>query len=205
MVCEPEEEGPPPDWPQAPHLIEDTYNVADAVVVGSLLITLLRNNDRVAAACQAQLVNAIAPIRTEPGGPAWRQTIFHPFALTAQHARGDVLIPDIETPTYENARFGDVPLVDAVATFDPETGDLSLFVVNRSIDQPVLVTVGYPGFPAHDVREHLVVTDDDLRASNTRSEPDRVTPQPVSPPTQGDGAVEIVLPPASWQAIRLSP
>ena len=69
--------------------IEDHYNVADAVVVGSLLITLLRHSDRVTAACQAQLVNVIAPIMTEPGGPAWRQTIFHPFALTARLAKGD--------------------------------------------------------------------------------------------------------------------
>ncbi len=72
------------EWPVAPRVIEDEYNVADAVVVGNLLISLLRHSDRVTAACQAQLVNVIAPIRTEPGGPAWRQTIFHPFALTSR-------------------------------------------------------------------------------------------------------------------------
>ena len=83
---------PPDDWPVAPRLIEDDYTVADAVVVGSLLISLLRHSDRVTAACQAQLVNVIAPIRTEPGGPAWRQTIFHPFAHDRPAlAKGDVL------------------------------------------------------------------------------------------------------------------
>ena len=51
--------------------------------MGSLLITLMQHADRVSMACQAQLVNVIAPITTRPGGPAWRQTIFHPFALTA--------------------------------------------------------------------------------------------------------------------------
>ena len=69
-------------------LIEDVYDVQDAVVVGSLLITLMQHTDRVAMACQAQLVNVIAPIMTAPGGPAWRQTIFHPFALTSRYARG---------------------------------------------------------------------------------------------------------------------
>ncbi|WP_280175092.1 alpha-L-arabinofuranosidase C-terminal domain-containing protein [Micromonospora cremea] len=78
------------DWPVAPPLLEDHYSVADAVVVGGLLISLLRHSDRVTAACQAQLVNVIAPIMTEPGGTAWRQTIFHPFARTARHARGSV-------------------------------------------------------------------------------------------------------------------
>ena len=82
----------PRDWPRGPARSSRTcYTVADAVVVGSLLITLLRHTDRVTIACQAQLVNVIAPIRTEPGGPAWRQTIFHPFALTARLARGTVL------------------------------------------------------------------------------------------------------------------
>ena len=51
-----------------PALIEDDYSVVDAVVVGGLLVSLLRHCDRVHIACQAQLVNVIAPIRTEPGG-----------------------------------------------------------------------------------------------------------------------------------------
>ena len=82
----------------APRVIEDSYNVADAVVVGSLLISLLRHSDRVTVACQAQLVNVIAPIRTEPGGPAWRQTIFHPFAITSRLARGEVLRVEPRSP-----------------------------------------------------------------------------------------------------------
>src|SRR5690606_40006609 len=106
------------DWPVAPRLLEDRYNVADAVVVGSLLISLLRHSDRVHSASLAQLVNVIAPIVTEPGGRIWRQTTFHPFALTSRHAAGEVLRVELTTPGHETARFGDTPLVDAVATHD---------------------------------------------------------------------------------------
>ena len=81
-------EPPADDWPFAPVLLEDRYNVADAVVVGSLLISLLKHSDRVAAACLAQLVNVIAPIMTEPRGRCWRQTSFHPFAQASQLASG---------------------------------------------------------------------------------------------------------------------
>src|ERR1700709_531771 len=107
----------PTGWAVAPRVIEDTYNVADAVVVGSLLISLLRHSDRVTAACQAQLVNVIAPIRTEPDGPAWRQTIFHPFALTSRHAQGEVLRVELcnSSPVDSPSR-GDVQPVDMVAT-----------------------------------------------------------------------------------------
>ena len=62
-------------WSVAPHQLEDVYDFADALLVGSLLITLLRHADRVKIACLAQLVNVIAPIMTADGGPAWRQTI----------------------------------------------------------------------------------------------------------------------------------
>jgi alpha-N-arabinofuranosidase len=58
----------PTEWTEAPRVSEEAYTVADAVVVGNLLISLLRHSDRVTAACQAQLVNAIAPIRAEPTG-----------------------------------------------------------------------------------------------------------------------------------------
>src|SRR6266568_1777948 len=78
-------------WEHAPRLIEDSYSVTDAVVVGSFLISLLSHADRVAIACQAQLANVIAPIRTEPGGPAWRQTTFYPFAQAAKLALGTAL------------------------------------------------------------------------------------------------------------------
>src|SRR5580658_2654362 len=80
-----------PGWPIAPRLIEEIYDLQDALMVGGALITLLNNANRVKAACLAQLVNVIGAIFTEPGGPAWRQKIFHPFKLTAQHASRQVL------------------------------------------------------------------------------------------------------------------
>src|SRR4051794_2544324 len=79
------------DWPVAPRVAEDIYSAADAVVVGSLLISLLKHADRVTSACLSMLVNAMAPIRAEQGGDVWRQTTFHPFALTSKWARGTAL------------------------------------------------------------------------------------------------------------------
>jgi hypothetical protein len=80
-----------PGWPIAPRLIEEVYDLQDALMVGGAIITLLNNSDRVKAACLAQLVNVIGPILTEPGGAVWRQTIFHPFKLATKHAHGSVL------------------------------------------------------------------------------------------------------------------
>ena len=191
------------DWPVAPPLAEDPYNVADAVVVGSLLITLLRHSDRVTAACQAQLVNTIAPITTERGGKAWRKTIFFPFAHASRYAKGTVLRAEVQTPTYSTADYGDAPVVHAVTTHDEETGELVVFAVNRSPQEQVGLSVGLRAFPGHRVVEHLVLADDDVRAQNTAEQPDRVTPRTLDPPQVDDGAVTAVLPPVSWNVLRL--
>jgi alpha-N-arabinofuranosidase len=127
----------PQEWPVAPRLLEDVYSVVDAVVFGNLLISLIRHADRVTAASLAQLVNVIAPIMTEPGGPAWKQTTFFPFALASQLARGVTLELKLDCPSYETERHGTVGVVDAVATHDEETGDTAVFLVNRSMDEAV--------------------------------------------------------------------
>src|SRR6185312_16554630 len=95
------------EWRHAPRQLEDVYSVADAVVVGNLLMTLLKHSDRVTSASLAQLVNVIAPIMTEPGGPAWRQTTFFPFAVTKRLASGEVIRPVIQTPAYGTERHGE--------------------------------------------------------------------------------------------------
>ena len=195
----------PAEWTAAPRISEEAYTVADAVVVGSLLITLLRHSDRVTSACQAQLVNTIGAIRTEPGGPAWRQAIFHPFAQAARLARGQVLRVEVRAPTYETARYGDVPVVDAVATHDPSTGDLSVLAVNRSQAGPVELTVDLRGFPGLRLGEASVLADDDHAAANSLQQPDRVRPR-AHPAAEVDaGRLRLVLPPVSWNAVRLVP
>jgi alpha-L-arabinofuranosidase len=195
----------PTTWEVAQPVIEDHYNAADAVVVGSLLISLLRHSDRVTVACQAQLVNVIAPIMTEPGGRAWRQTIFHPFSLTSRLAKGTVLRVEPQAPTYETQRFGAVPVLDAVATHDAATGEVTVFAVNRDVDGPVDLTVGLSGLGDLVVLEAWTVGGGDPYARNTADDPDRVRPEQLPGVAVVDGALSATLPPVSWVAIHLAP
>ena len=197
------EQGPPSGWGVAPRVIEDTYHVADAVVVGNLLISLLRHSDRVTTACQAQLVNVIAPIRSEPNGPAWRQTTFHPFAQTAGLARGEVLRVEPVSPTYETARYGEVPLVDAVATRDPDTGRAVVFAVNRHQSEDVALTVDLRAMREVRRAAGSVLADADLHATNTAEHPDRVTPAANDTITLDDATLRVTLPPVSWNVVQL--
>lgn len=191
------------EWPVAPRLLEDVYSVVDAVVFGNLLISLIRHADRVTAASLAQLVNVIAPIMTEPGGPAWRQTTFHPFAMTSRLARGVTLELKLECPTYESERHGTVGIVDAVATHDEDSGDTAVFIVNRSLDEAVefVVDASLLGDVALMSADSLY--DDDMHAANTLSDPERVTIRPNETARLVDGQLRIVLPPVSWTAVTL--
>jgi alpha-N-arabinofuranosidase len=162
----------------APALAEDEHTVADALVVGCLLITLLRHADRVKIGCLAQLVNVIPPIRTLDGGPAWRQTTFHPFAHAARFGRGTVLRVE---PADDS--------IEATAVLGED--GLTVFAVNRSESAQALdLVVRDLGFALSD---HLVL-DGDLSLSNTAEA------QPVSPRR----VTGTELPPRSWNVLRFT-
>ncbi|MWB99849.1 alpha-N-arabinofuranosidase [Agromyces seonyuensis] len=191
------------NWPIAPRILEDVYSVADAVVFGNLMISLLKHADRVTSASLAQLVNVIAPIMTEPGGPAWKQTTYFPFAITSRLARGRALELKLDAPTYGTKIYGEVPLVDAVATHDPETGEAAVFLVNRSQTEAVTVSVELVGLEAVSVRETHLLADDDVYAKNTLAEPERVSTRPNEQVSLEGGLLTVTLPPVSWSAIGL--
>ncbi|MCI9887001.1 alpha-L-arabinofuranosidase [Micrococcales bacterium 31B] len=193
------------DWPVAPVLLEDRYSALDAVVFGSLLISLLRNSDRVASASLAQLVNVIAPIMTEPGGRAWKQTTFDPFALTSALARGEVLDVRVASDTYETAKYGIVNEVDAVATWDAETATLAVFAVNRSQSSAQTVRVDLRSFDADlAVTLSKTLTHEDPLAINTADDPDNVAAVDAQNYTLEDGVLTLDLPAMSWNVAQLA-
>lgn len=191
------------NWPVAPRLLEDSYSVADAVVFGNMLISLLKRSDRVTSASLAQLVNVIAPIMTEPGGAAWRQTTFFPFALTSRLAQGNSLNVLLESDTYETELYGTVPLVDAVATYDDQTSATSVFLVNRSQLERTTVSIDISALGNVAIQEIQTLTDDDVTAKNTLSDPTRVGLRANDSGRITKGELTVILPPVSWTAIAI--
>ncbi|WP_210480755.1 alpha-N-arabinofuranosidase [Naasia sp. SYSU D00948] len=192
------------DWPVGPRVAEDIYSAADAVVVGSLLISLIKHADRITSACLSMLVNAMAPIRAERGGSVWRQTTFHPFALTSKWARGTALDVRVRCDDYDTEEYGSVPLVHAVATYDEEAGEYAVFVVNRRIDRPLELNLDVQHDGALSVIEAITLSDPDPYAKNTAEDPNRVLPQANDSAQVVDGGVTVTLPPVSWTVIRLA-
>ncbi|MGV9193729.1 alpha-N-arabinofuranosidase [Microbacterium sp. MC2] len=195
-----------PGWPVAPRLLEDRYHALDAVVFGDLLITLLQHADRVRSASLAQLVNVIAPIMTEPGGPAWKQTTFFPFSLTSRLAGQRAVRVEAGGGTFASSRFGQVANLNAVATVDDD--GVSLFIVNRSTVDAEQVRLDLSdvtrvfGRDLAVVESHLM-HEDDVYAANSLDEPTRVGVRDAGAEVT-DGRLHLALPAVSWAAVRLA-
>jgi alpha-N-arabinofuranosidase len=203
-----------PGWLVAPEILEEVYTMADALAFGGACIALLNHADRVTTACLAQLVNVIAPIMTQTGGPAWRQTIFWPFAQWSRHGRGQILRTENDSPTYDANYFDPRGPIDqyypitapylklgAVKTDD----GITIFAINRSLDEPMPLDIVLSGFGALSLAEAQVLRHDDLQAVNTADEPDNVAPVALDGISVAGDRVATTLPAASWSMIRLVP
>ncbi|MGA2639525.1 MAG: alpha-N-arabinofuranosidase [Spirochaetia bacterium] len=190
-------------WTVAPPILEDVYTFEDALMVGCLMITLLRHADRVKIACLAQLVNAIAPIMTATGGPAWRQTTFYPFLHASRFGRGMVLNPSIDSPRYDSRDFAGVPFLEAAAVHEEERGDLTIFAVNRSPKEQLELGGELRGFPSLSVAEHLVLDHPEAKAANTAGS-EKVKPRSGGGAKIDGSRLYARLPALSWNVIRLT-
>lgn len=190
-------------WTSAPGILEENYTMRDALAAGMMLNALLRNADRVKIACLAQLVNVIAPIRTEPGGPAWRQTIFYPYLHGSIYGRGTALRLNVSSPGYETKDQGHVPYLDAVAVLSDDERALTLFAVNRDTDEALPIEADARYFEGFAVREHVVLENADIMAANSAAGPDNVKPHSRGKAALKNGVLAARLPKASWNVIRM--
>jgi alpha-N-arabinofuranosidase len=190
-------------WQVAPPMLEDIYNFEDALLVGLMLIVLLKHADRVKIACLAQLVNVIAPIMTDAnGGGAWRQTIFYPFLHASRYGRGKALMPLLDSPVHDTKEHDGVTDVDSVAVYNEEKEEVTIFAVNRSLTEDVVLTTDVRSFAGYQVVEHIVLENQDLKAANALGI-EKVAPASTAQSTLADGVVTSMLHKASWNVIRL--
>ncbi|HCM27756.1 MAG TPA: alpha-N-arabinofuranosidase [Treponema sp.] len=189
-------------WTVGPRQLEDIYDFGDALAAGCMLNSLVRHADRVKIACLAQLVNVIAPIMTRNGGGAWKQTIFWPFYYLSRFGRGISLDLRVESPVYDNAKWGDVPYLDSSAVVAEDGRSLSFFIVNRSPSEAAELRLDCSGFGKFARLEHTVLACDDPKAVNTETDSDRVAPRPPAVSAAGEEGATVVIPALSWNMVR---
>jgi alpha-N-arabinofuranosidase len=190
-------------WPFAPGLLEDIYNFEDVLMVGLILNTFIRRSDVVKIACIAQLVNVIAPIMTEKGGPAWAQTIYYPYYFASIFGRGTALDLQVKSPTYDGKHAEKAPYVDVAGVHNEEEGTISFFLVNRSGNEEAEVELSLQGFGAGQVIDHQVMTHNNLEAVNSARNQDEVKPRKGEGAAVNGDVLSVKLPPYSYQMVRV--
>ena len=200
----------------APHLLEEPYNLEDALLVGGLINSLIRHSDRVKLACLAQLVNVIAPIMTNSNG-ILRQSIYYPYSWALQHARGAALSIAPQGPGYRVDKlgmpledgglpipgFGQVAYVDISATLDADKKSATILMLNRDIEKPQDVEIAWHDLTPTAVTTFETITGPDLKALNTFEQPNKIVPQKLENPKVGS-RMSVRLPAHSYSVLTLS-
>ena len=189
------------NWAQAPHLIEEDYNLEDALVVAQYLNSFIRNTDIVKMACLAQIVNVIAPVLTRENG-ILLQSIYHPFVRYSALASGDSLTPVVAGPMYLAGDRGEVPALDVSASYDGPNGRATVFAVNRDSENSITATLSITGRSVSGAGEGWLLTGDSPKAHNDWDAPGRVTPVSCEVAVE-DGVARVVMPPMSIVTVTL--
>jgi alpha-N-arabinofuranosidase len=195
----------------APRLLEEVYNLEDALLVGGFVNSLLRRADRVRLGCIAQIINVIAPLVTNETS-VLRQSIYYPYAWALKYARGRVLDLSVESETYPISAAGlradfawddQVPYVDVAATFDPERGQTCVLMLNRDLDAERELALEWRDATPSRVLACETLTGPDLKAFNTFEAPKQVVPRALDAPAPG-ARMSFKLPPRSYTVAHLA-
>jgi alpha-N-arabinofuranosidase len=136
------------------------------------------------------------------GGSAWRQTTYYPFMHASKYGRGIVLHPIIESPKHNTAKHGEVTDIESVPIWNEETKELTIFAVNRNLEENVELEADIRGVEDVRLLEHIVLEHDDLKATNGPGR-EVIKPQNVSRTVLADGRLTSVLNKGTWNVIRL--
>lgn len=193
------------NWTEAPHLLEETYNLEDALVAALWMNVFLRKSDVLKIACLAQIVNVIAPIMTTHDA-ILKQSTYYPIALFSKMANGTALDVKVKAPVYSTTKFGDMPLLDVSASYDEGKNTNSLFIVNRSQTENVVLDLFWQDRGPQRINAVYQVAGTDPKAANSFENPNKVVSVSVAVPTVQDKRTTLSLPPLSFTAIdvRLS-
>jgi alpha-N-arabinofuranosidase len=195
----------------APHLLEEVYNLEDALLVGGFLNTLLRQSDRVRVACLAQIINVIAPLMTNETS-VLRQSIYYPYSWALKYARGKVLDLLVESETYpikaeglraDFARNDQVPYLDVTATINPPDGQVCLLMLNRDLESERELVVEFRDPTPKRVLVCETLTGTDLKAANTFVQPKLVVPHALDAPPAGS-KMTFKLPARSYSVAQIA-
>lgn len=180
------------------------FRLLDAVIYGGILCTFLNNVDKVKIACQSLLVNEGGMISTDPNGKAIRQATFYPFMHAAKYGKGVALRPVAKLPKKPTNHHGEQATMTVSATFEEETGNLNVFIMNCDLQQDVEVRLDLRSFGNLKSLGWIELYHEDYFAGNTFDKEYNVVPKEKELAPLKDGTLTIVIKRHSWNVLRFT-
>ena len=184
----------------APPLLEEVYNLEDALVVAGFFNSFIRHADVLKIANIAQIVNVIAPILTK-GDDLLIQSIFYPFEMYTKRRDGVALQVQVDGPGYTSESYGEVTTIDASAILGD--GQLHVFAVNRDLEESMTIQVDLADVAIAAFVNGELLTGPSADAFNDYDAPDRVKAVEFENVTVADGKATFELPPLAVAALTL--
>ena len=192
----------PHPWMTEPRILEDHYSLLDALAFSGMAITLLNHADRVKVACLAQLVNVIAPVFTEPGKGAYKQSIYFPFRDVSLYGRGTVLTPIVRTENKLTQAYGEVPAVIFSTIYNEENEEVTVFALNTNKNESSETQIDLSSFGKTQMIMRTELSGKDLGAKNSLENPDAIKTVEISPVQSDNNIYDVNLNAASWNVLR---
>ena len=183
---------PEEEWTTGMHLLEQDYTILEALIAGSFFSCLHRHAADVDIACIAQSVNVIAPIRTEPDGTCWKQSIYYPFELTSRYGRGISLKVNDEN--------NDKGYIYGSAVWNKEHNEITLFVTNRA-EEACEFSCALPA-NTENLNQCITMFCNDHKAVNGPGNSKNIAPKELQG-NLNNSTFSSTLPPVSWSMIRI--
>ncbi|HUF09894.1 MAG TPA: alpha-L-arabinofuranosidase C-terminal domain-containing protein [Rhodothermales bacterium] len=181
-------------------LIEERYNLEDALVVAGFVNSFIRHADVVRVANLAQIVNAIAPVLTI-GDRLLIQSIYWPLAMMASRREGVSLVVGLEGPGYVSDSYGPAGYLDVAAIQDGSRVHVSM--INRS-DRPGVAEVSVADAGVRAIDGAQLMTGSGPEAENTLDQPENVTAVDYGEGRLVGGKAVFEMPPLSYLTATLN-
>ncbi len=188
------------NWTEAPHLAEEIYTLEDALVVAQWLNVFLRKSHVLKIACVAQIVNVISWLHTRPDG-LLKQPSYYVFKLVSTLARGEALDVHVKAPMVETKQYDAVPALDVSVSYDAETRQGAVFVVNRCQTESVVTELVWQDGCAIQFEKAWQLAGNDPKEANSWEDPERLVAKTIPVPTVNGGRATLSLPPLSFTVL----
>lgn len=190
-----------------------SYQMLEALGVASILLTFIRNADRIKIGCMTGgLGGAIA----FDGEHVWKNASYYPYYQMNRLAAGGMsILPVVDGPTFNTQQYAlndfnqchsyeDVQAIEAAAVHHEEKGEVDVFIINRSVEDDIEVSLDVRGFEGYELVEHVEMYTDDITKGNSFESPEVIVPTLNTKTRMEDGKVIALTRKLSWNVIRLS-